>query len=42
VVHFDRLDFSGEARGSEGNNHARLQDTGLDTATGTVPIPPIL
>jgi len=32
VVHLDRLDFSGDVGGSEGDNHARLEDTGLDTA----------
>jgi hypothetical protein len=34
VVHLDRLDFSLEADGAEGDDHTRLQDTGLDTAHG--------
>lgn len=32
VVHFDGLDLSGDARGSECNNHSGLDDTSLDTA----------
>ena len=32
VVHLDRLDFGGDASRSEGDDHARLDDTGLDTA----------
>jgi len=32
VVHFDGLDFGGDTGGSEGNDHAGLNDTGLDTA----------
>jgi len=32
VVHFDGLDFSGDARGSKCNNHPGLDDTSLDTA----------
>jgi len=34
VVHLDGLDFSGDVGGSEGDNHAGLEDTGLDTADG--------
>jgi len=34
VVHLDGLDFSGDVGGSEGNNHAGLEDTSLDTADG--------
>ena len=34
VVHFNRLDFSGDTSGSEGDNHARLQDTSLNTTDG--------
>lgn len=34
VVHFDGLDFSGHVAGSEGNNHASLDDTSLDTTDG--------
>lgn len=34
VVHFDGLDFGGEARGSKGNDHAGLDNTSLDTANG--------
>ncbi len=32
VVHFDGLDFSGNVRGSECDNHSSFDDTGLDTA----------
>jgi hypothetical protein len=32
VVHFDGLNFSGDASWGEGNDHAGLDDTGLDTA----------
>lgn len=32
VVHLDRLDFGGDVRRSEGDNHTGLDDTGLDTA----------
>ena len=32
VVHFDRLDFGGHTGGSKGNDHAGLDDAGLDTA----------
>jgi hypothetical protein len=42
VVHFDRLDFSSNGRGSESDNHAGLDDTVSTRPTGTVPIPPIL
>ena len=31
VVHFDRLDFSGDVRGSKCDNHSSLDDTSLDT-----------
>ena len=31
VVHFDRLDFSGDIRGSECDNHSSFDDTGLNT-----------
>lgn len=34
VVHFDGLDFSGDVGGSEGDDHAGLDDTGLDTTDG--------
>jgi hypothetical protein len=34
VVHLDGLDFSGDVGGSEGNDHAGLEDTSLDTADG--------
>merc|ERR1712113_192478 len=34
VVHFDRLDLSSQLHGSEGHNHARLQDPSLDTTDG--------
>ena len=34
VVHLHGLDFSGEAHGGEGDDHAGLQDTGLDTPDG--------
>lgn len=34
VVHLDRLDFGGQARGGEDDDHAGLDDTGLDTADG--------
>lgn len=34
VMHFDRLHFSGHVRGSEGDNHASLDDTGLNTTNG--------
>jgi hypothetical protein len=34
VVHLDRLDFSGDVAGSEGDDHAGLDSTGLDTADG--------
>jgi hypothetical protein len=32
VVHFDGLDFSGDVRGSECDNHSSFDDTGLNTA----------
>jgi hypothetical protein len=32
VVHLNGLDFGGDTGGSEGNDHAGLDDTGLDTA----------
>jgi hypothetical protein len=32
VVHLYRLNFGGDTSGSEGNDHAGLDDTGLDTA----------
>jgi len=32
VVHLDGLDLSGQVDRSEGNDHAGLEDTGLDTA----------
>jgi hypothetical protein len=32
VVHFDGLDFSGDVRGGECDNHSSFDDTGLDTA----------
>lgn len=32
MVHLDGLDFSGNIGGSEGDDHAGLDDTGLDTA----------
>src|SRR5712671_2148822 len=31
VVHFDRLDFSGDVGGSKCDNHSSLYNTGLDT-----------
>jgi len=34
VVHFDGLDFSGDVGRSEGDDHAGLEDTGLNTADG--------
>lgn len=34
VVHLNGLDFSGDVGGSEGDNHAGLEDTSLDTADG--------
>lgn len=34
VVHFNRLDFSGHVRRSEGNDHASFDDTSLDTTNG--------
>lgn len=34
VVHLDGLDFSGDTSGSEGDDHAGLDDTGLDTTDG--------
>jgi hypothetical protein len=34
VVHLDGLDFSGDVGGGEGDDHAGLQDTSLDTADG--------
>ena len=34
VVHLDRLDLSGEHVGGEGDDHAGLDDTGLDTTHG--------
>jgi hypothetical protein len=34
VVHFDGLDLRGLADGGEGDGHAGLQETGLDTADG--------
>ena len=34
VMHFDGLDFSGNVAGGEGDNHAGLDDTSLDTADG--------
>jgi hypothetical protein len=32
VMHLDRLDFGGDIGGGEGDDHARLDDTSLDTA----------
>ena len=32
MVHFDGLDFSGDVRGGECDNHSRFDDTGLNTA----------
>jgi len=37
VVHLNGLDFSGDVRGSEGDDHAGLDDTGLDTTDGHCP-----
>jgi len=37
VVHLDGLDFSGDTSGGEGDDHAGLDDTGLDTADGHRP-----
>lgn len=34
VVHFHRLDFSGDVGRSEGNDHTGLEDTSFDTADG--------
>lgn len=34
VVHLDRLDFGGDVSRSEGHDHTRLDDTGLDTSDG--------
>jgi hypothetical protein len=34
VVHLDGLDFSGDLSGGEGDDHAWLQDTSLDTTDG--------
>ena len=34
VVHLDGLDFGGYANGSEGDDHASLDDTSLNTADG--------
>ena len=34
VVHLDGLDFSGDVGRGEGDDHARLEDTSLDTADG--------
>jgi hypothetical protein len=34
VVHFDRLDFSSNVAWGEGNDHAGLDDTSLDTTDG--------
>ena len=34
VVHLDGLDFSGHTDGGEGDDHAGLDDTGLDTTDG--------
>ena len=34
VVHLDGLDFSGDVGGGEGDDHAGLEDTSLDTADG--------
>lgn len=34
VVHLDGLDFSGHVRGREGDDHAGLDDTSLDTTDG--------
>jgi hypothetical protein len=34
VVHFDRLDFSGDGGGGEGDNHAGLDGSRLDTTDG--------
>ena len=31
MVHFDRLDFSGDIRGGECDNHSSFDDTSLDT-----------
>jgi hypothetical protein len=37
VVHLDGLDLSGHVRRREGDDHAGLDDTGLDTADGHCP-----
>ena len=37
MVHLDGLDLSGDVGGSEGDDHAGLDDTGLDTADGHRP-----
>ena len=37
VVHLDGLDFGGDVGRSEGNDHAGLDDTGLDTANWHCP-----
>ena len=37
MVHFDGLDFSGDVRGSEGDDHAGLDDTSFDTTDGHRP-----
>ena len=34
VVHLDGLDFSGDTSGGEGDDHAGLNNSGLDTADG--------
>lgn len=34
MVHLDGLDFSGDVRGSEGDDHAGFDDTGLNTTDG--------
>ena len=33
-MHLDGLHFSGDTSGSEGDDHARLDDTGLNTTDG--------
>ena len=37
VVHLDGLDLSGDVGGSKGDDHAGLDDTGLNTADGHRP-----
>jgi hypothetical protein len=34
VVHLNGLDFSGDTSGGEGDDHARLDGTSLDTSNG--------